>query len=769
MPPAPRLSDLVALGIVSAAALAEQIIITRFFSAAVAYHFGFLAVSIAFLGTGAAAILVFVRKNLFEGDASAVLARWTRRFALSLVVTPFALVRLDFSDSESLGWRFALNFAAACAVASLAPFAAGVVVALAIDRYKARIGTVYAFDLVGAGLGSMSVVPVLWLGPPPDLLVALGAIAGVAALLFARADARERRFAAGTSLGAVLALAVSSVTSVLYLEPRYDLPPAARKVAEHWSPIARAVAYRMPEDHPFALLFYDRVYAPVLVLRDSSLPDWRALRTGPSSIGFALGPPGKSLIIGGGGRDIYTALSSKTSDVDVIELSAVNRRVVDEDLGAISGRPYSRPRVHTTIGDGRSVLAARAEKYDQIHIGFTDTLTANAAQGFALVENSLYTLEAYEEYFDHLAPGGILNVSRCLKLVGDEALRATVLALAALRERGIDDPFHHVIVIAGHDLLGPPTGTVLARLEPFTDAEVETARRLAVERADGILLAPGGPNRGDWAALAAAPSIESFCSSHRLDVCPPTDGHPFFFHMDRLRDFGKKHGAGYHYTTSPTAILLLTLAILGVLSLAGMVLPLRLVKARAVPPLRALVYFAAIGVGFLALELVLVQRLVLFLGYPTYALSVVLSVLLVSSGVGSLWSARVSDLHRALPHALLLATALIFACAFGLGPSLARLMGLPLAARIAFATAVLCPIGLVLGTAMPLGLRRFTASYPESIPYAWGVNGVASVFTSVFATFVALHFGFVATSALAGAAYFVAFAVARSTGSQPSV
>lgn len=755
---APRLSDLLALGIISAAALAEQIVITRFFSAAVAYHFGFLAVSVAFLGTGAAAILVYVRPRWFEGDPSIALSRWTRRFALALVLSPFALVRLDFSGTEFVTFRFAASFAAACLVASTAPFAAGVVVALSIDRFRARVGVVYAFDLVGAGLGSLLVVPLLWMGPPPNLMVALGVVVAGAALLFGRGDSREQRFSLGTLLGALAALGLSGVTQILYLEPRYDLPPQARKVAEHWSPIARAVAYRMPEDHPFALLFYDRVYAPVLVLRDESLPDWKALRTGPSSIGFALGPPGPSLIIGGGGgRDIYTALSSKESRVDVIELSEVNRRVVDEDLGAISRQPYSRSRVHTVIGDGRSVLAARPDKYDQIHIGFTDTLTANAAQGFALVENNLYTLEAFDEYFDHLASGGILNVSRCLKLVGDEALRATVLTLAALRHRGVADPFRNVIVVAGQDLLGPPTGTVLARLEPFSDEEVATARRLANERANGLLLAPGGPNRGEWDALARAPSLERFCSAYRLDVCPPTDGHPFFFHMDRLRDFGKRHEGGYHYTTSPTAVLLLTLAILGALSFAGMVLPLRLAKSGAVPPLRSLAYFAAIGVGFLALELVLIQRFVLFLGYPTYALSVVLCVLLVSSGIGSVLSERARDVDRALSVALALATASIAVAAVALGPLLAGAMSLPFAIRVALAMIVLCPIGIVLGTAMPLGLHRFASRYPDGVPYAWGMNGVASVFASVFGTFVALHFGFVAASFVSASAYLVAF------------
>jgi hypothetical protein len=199
------------------------------------------------------------------------------------------------------------------------------------------------------------------------------------------------------------------------------------------------------------------------------------------------------------------------------------------------------------------------------------------------------------------------------------------------------------------------------------------------------------------------------------------------------------------------------MAVLGVLSLIGMVMPLRLARVANRPSLVSLAYFAALGVGFLALELVLIQRFVLFLGYPTYALSVVLAVLLASSGVGSLLSARVVDTHRGTRLASILASSLILVAAVGLGPALGRMMALPLGVRIALSTVILCPIGVVLGTAMPLGLRRFAAHYPESVAYAWGVNGVASVFTSVLGTFVALHFGFVAATAMSAAAYFAAF------------
>jgi hypothetical protein len=752
----PTVSIRLALAIVTACTLAEQVVITRLFSAAVAYHFGFLAISIGLLGTGSAALLLYVRSAWFRVEpVERLLALGCVAFALSLVLVPIFLVRLDFTGIQTLSPGFVLNLTAACVLASLPPLASGFVVAVAIARFPHAIGTVYAYDLVGAGLGSVLVVPLLNLGPAPTLLVVLGIGVALAAMLVAPRGSRESRASTWAAALGLLVFGLSIGTKLLYLAPRYGLPPGTVKVGEHWTALTRAIGYEQPHPEAPGLLFYDRVYAPVM----RNPVGFKELGTGPQSIGFAIAGPGPALIIGGGGgRDIYNALTSGRERVDVIELMDANRRVVDEDLAHISGSPYSRPGVHTVIGDGRSVLAARDTKYAQIHIGFTDTLSANAAQGFALTENNLYTLEAFDAYFDHLLPDGVLNVSRLLKLVGDEALRATVLTLAALERRGVADPFQHVVVVLGTDILGPPTGTVLARLTPFTEAEIATIRELASERANGLLLVPGGPNRDAWKALADAPSITSFCQAYPLDVCPPNDDRPFFFNMTRLGDLGRMGSDGYHYTASPTAILLVTLAILAVFSAFGFLLPLRLVEAGARAPLSALSYFSAIGLGFLLAEIVLIQRFVLFLGFPTYALSIVLFALLIFSGIGALFSSRWMGNRTALLLNLSLAASMIGLSSIALEPLLRQLIHLPFFARTAVSVALLGPLGFCLGVALPLGLQRFTRMYPRSVAHAWGINGVTSVLASVLGTVIAIHFGFKAASLAAAACYLFALA-----------
>jgi hypothetical protein len=474
----------------------------------------------------------------------------------------------------------------------------------------------------------------------------------------------------------------------------------------------------------------------------------------PQSIGYRLTGPGRALVIGGGGgRDIFNALGAGQRHVDVIELNQGIVDVVDHDLRRWSGSPYTLPHVSTAVGDGRSILAARDTKYDQIHIGFTDTLSANSATAFALTENNLYTTEAFDEYFDHLASNGLLNVSRLYRLVGDEALRATVLTLEALRKRGVQHPERNVVVLLGHDILGELFGTVLARPRAWTGPELARLRAIAARDGVEIAMAPGGPYRLEWAGLHAAASPGAFCAAYRMNVCAPTDDKPFFFNMRRLGDIGATPPPGYLYSIDPFRVLVLTLAILAVLCAVGFVLPLAFVRREGGRPgAGALSFFAFIGLGFLLLEVVLIQRFVLFLGFPTYALSVVLFALLVFTGLGALLSARGTP-RRMLVRALAAVTLLTAAAAFGLQPLLRALIDLPFAARVVVAVVLLAPAGLAMGMAMPIGLRRLVDLHPGGVPWAWAVNGLTSVLASALAVAIAITAGFTVATLAACACY----------------
>jgi hypothetical protein len=662
------------------------------------------------------------------------------------------LVRLDFSESFEVTAGFALNLSVACAVIALPSLAAGIVVALAIRAYTKWIGRVYAFDLIGAGLGALVVVPLLWVSDAPTLVVCLGVVALVAATLFSLPASRDRVVAFLLAAVGVGVVATSVTTSVLFLPPRFNLPTDARQLTDDWTPLSRVIAYDFPRNN-FAAVFYNRDYAPVPKVQGDHLPGWRELDTGPQSIGYELTGPGRTLVIGGGGgRDIDTALASGQRHVDVIELNEGIRKVVDEDLSHLSGSPYSRPGVSTAIGDGRSVLAARDRHYDVIHMGFAGTLSANAAAGFVLTENNLYTVEAFQEYFDHLTPTGVLDVSRIRTGgAGNEGIRLTVLVLASLERMGVQHPERNAVVVLGRDILGEETATVLARLRPFTPNELQAIGRLADERGRGVVFAPGGPYKDEWKELADAGGWRNFCTSYRMNVCPPTDDKPFFFNMNRLSQIGEN--TANEAPADPSQILMLTLGILVALSLAAFLLPLRLARDRTRPTVGSLTYFAAIGLGFLLIEVVLIQRFVLFLGFPTYALSVVLFAMLVFGGVGSSISSRLIRTRQALVVVLGGVALLTVVGAFGLQPLLRSMISLPFAARVAVSIALIASVSVGLGMAMPVGLGRFEALHPKGVPYAWGVNGVASVVASVLGVALAINFGFAITSLVAAACY----------------
>ena len=638
----PPVRVLLAVGLVAGSTLALQVLLTRVFAAVLYYHFGFMAISLALLGVGAGAILIYVRPDRFASDPlERSLARWSALYAGLLVVAVLILVRLDYTLGDEITAQFVFNLAAACVLAALPFLAAGIVIGLAVRGYASSIGRVYAFDLAGAGIGAAVVVPLMWIFDAPTLLVSLALVAALAALLFASGHRTEMRLAGGTFAGAVLFLVLAGTTGLVYLSPLGQEPEV-----ERWTPLGRVLGYLPGPELRNGNVVYDRNFGEIIPYkRGEPLPDWRPLQEGPQTIGYSLTPRGDALVIGGGGgRDVLAALTSGMRRVDVVELNHGIRNVVNDDLRDFSGGPYTLPRVHTTIGDGRSAVAESDRDYDQLQIGYVDTFSPSGAQAFALTEHNLYTVEAFHEFFDHLKPGGVLNLARPVEHNGEEALRATVLTLDALQELRGEEP--------GAQRRGDPrelrdpVPRVRVRHDPRQARAVHARRSSTTSRgwrrcgAPAIAFAPGGPNIREWGQLANASSPIAFCKAYELDVCPPTDDKPFFFNMKRLEDVGGASTTGSLGIPDPILLLLITLGILLVLAALAFVIPLFLVGRAGRPTVGSLLFFAAIGLGFLLLEVALIQRFVLFLGFPTYALSVVLFALLVFTGVGSLLSAR---------------------------------------------------------------------------------------------------------------------------------
>jgi len=319
-----------AVGLVAACALALQVLLTRVLSAVLAYHFSFLAISLALLGVGAGALAVYLRPAWAQEGLERRLARWSALLAVVLIAEPVALVRLDYSSGigSDITASFALTMALVCVLAAVPFCVAGAIIALAVRGYARWIGRIYACDLAGAAIGALVCVPLLWWFSGTTLLVALALPAAAAAALFG-----SRALGAATAAAGVVAVLLAGGTG-LYELPAHTTAQGDDPVAVHWTPLSRVIGYAPHADAKIAPVFYDRIYAPVPVRRPGTpLPDWRELSLGPQSVGYALAPGDRTLVIGGGGgRDIENALSSGQERVDVIELNRVIRDAVDDDL-----------------------------------------------------------------------------------------------------------------------------------------------------------------------------------------------------------------------------------------------------------------------------------------------------------------------------------------------------------------------------------------------------------------------------------------------------
>jgi hypothetical protein len=440
-----------------------------------------------------------------------------------------------------------------------------------------------------------------------------------------------------------------------------------------------------------------------------------------------------------------------------------------EPFRSFSGRLYEQPGVRLVVDEGRSFLRRSDERYDLVLGTMVDTWAATAAGAFALTENNLYTREAFRDYLARLAPGGVLSLTRWYQTPPDQLLRILSLGRVVLAERGVRDPGRHFIVVRGKQEGGQPlaTATVLLKAEPFTDDEVAGAEAFAERSGFEVLYTPRTRPDNDLARLVEAPDPEAFWDAFSSDVSPPTDNRPFFFQSARPSQvFSRRWSRGEWRRTN-----LGTLVLFGVVGISALVValfilgPLLLARRRLAATrgrLPFLLYFAALGAGFIVVEVVLVQKCVLFLGHPVYALTVVLFAVLLWSGIGSWLAGRVrdEDAPRALRTMLLAVAGLVVVAAFGLAPIFYALVQLPAPLRILITVLSLAPLGLALGMPMPTGLRLLAGRAPELIPWAWGVNGAASVLGSVAAIALAMRWGFDVALLTAAALYVTAMLLA---------
>jgi len=403
-----------------------------------------------------------------------------------------------------------------------------------------------------------------------------------------------------------------------------------------------------------------------------------------------------------------------------------------------------------------------------IQAGYVDTYAATAAGAFSLTENTLYTVEAYQDYLAHLTPRGIVSIQRYYEEPPQQSIRLVSLALEALRRRGDANPASHIVVVRQAD-----RASVLVKNSPFSEEDVRALEAQCARAGLELIAAPGRPGKGLYGEMLAAPDFHTVIARQTLDLSPTTDDRPFFFYVVKPMTFWRGLLPMTGERMNSRAVFLLTSLLF--VSLVACVLLIagpglagaRTARAEAARAIPAMGYFAALGLGFILVEIGALQRLMLFLGHPALALSVVLSTLLLCAGLGSR-SVRDVPLERtgaALRTRLLWILAAVAVSAWIWPPLLRALIALERPARVAVAVIALAPVGFLLGTAMPLGLKRLSAGRAALVPWAWSVNGGTSVLGSVLAMVVAINNGFTATLVVGALCYVAALVLAPRTHS----
>jgi hypothetical protein len=768
-----------AVGLASFSTIALSLLLTRVLSVTMYYHFAFMVISIAMLGLSISGVSIYLLPRFFRDRRAPLLAAgFMLLFALlslwmlkSAIDNPISLTRWR----ENLGRLGSLYLSSALTMLS-----SGFAISLAIGSAKERIGQVYAFDLVGAALGCVFVIPTVSAFGGPGALIAASGTGALSAALFALSagDLAPRPVRLGMGgLGVAAAVVLFALAAGETDAQRFGAARNPDKflgrrpvLFEKWNSFSQiTVAPAGMEDHRWIFIDADaatRLWSGSIAKNGYSAPR-RFGEVRVASLVYALRHDRTALIIGpGGGTDVISALHHGVPKVVGVEVNPIIvNDIVKGQYAAYAGDLYRDPRVTVVVDEGRSYIRRSGELYGSIQATLVDTWAASSSGAFTLSENNIYTVEAFSEFLDRLAPGGIIAVTRWYDArQPKEFLRLMAVARQALRRRGVPPAEIHRHFIMATDL--ERRGTLLLNRDPFTATEVQTLADKATEGKLRLLFAPHrptGPQAGSADKLVAhedaflasflrTPDAAGFLARLPYDASAVTDDRPFFFYNLRPADLLSivTRLTSIEINNLGVAILLALLLASIVLTALLVVLPLIIFERKAlrnesVRKLRVLGFFLSLGLGFILVEIGFMQTFVLFLGHPIYALSVVLASLLGASGFGSALSGRSTARFGLAGHvrlAVLTLAAILLVYAFALTPLFHLLLGAPLPVRIAISVVLVFVPGLLMGTLLPSGVRIANQLGAGTVSWAWGLNGAASVVGSILAMALAMNVGF---------------------------
>jgi len=786
------------LFMVTLATLMYEILLTRIFSVTMWYHFAFVAISVAMFGMTVGAILVYLFPKYFTQErAKYHLALSSLLFAISIGVSflthltiPFCYDKLYVLSIVGL-YSIMLTYV----VISIPFVFSGICVCLALTKFPRHISKLYAADLVGAAIGCILLIYTLRITDGPTAVILISLIACIGTIFFTveKGYGKLKRLAIVLSLlfatfvvtNTVLVSNQFSLLRLMWVKGKLESP----SIYEKWNSFSRirisgdpdtlvkpsgfGISSRYPFDKKVRQLTLDidASVNTVLTAHEGNLADLEFLKYDITNLVHYIRPDSTVLVVGsGGGRDILSALAFGHKSVIGVEINKDIISTVNQRFGDFTGHLDRYPQVTFINDEARSYIARQKNKLDIIQVPFIDTFAASTAGAFVLTENSLYTTEAWKLFLEQLTPNGVLTFSRWyFQDRPGEIYRLTSLASASLTQLGIKNPRNHIIIVRNMMWgkikdLPDGVGTILVSKTPFSDKDLDIIKDITKKMRFELILTPRFSFNSTFATIASGKDLKKFMKKFPINIAAPTDDKPFFFHMLRLRNmFNRelwKQGI-VSFNMKAISILGVLLIVVFGLTFLCIIVPLILTTKKTIlrGTLPFFIFFTAIGFGFMLVEISQMQRLIIFLGHPTYSLSVVLFTLLLSSGLGSYLTNKMKN-----PGLTGLATVRLFflLCVliiFGiLTPHVIKIFQSSITIlRIFVAVVTLFPLGLFMGMAFPLGMKIASNKSFFLIPWLWGINGAASVCASVLAIVISLSWGISVSFWIGFLCYFLAF------------
>lgn len=785
------------LFVVSCSALMLELALTRVFSFILWYHMTYLVVGLALLGYGAAGTALARRDDLQAADYSATIFRNCALFSLLTIIALLVTVRINWNFDIIFEGYYILILPLLFIHFMLAlPFYfAGKIIGFILTRNPQRTNRLYSADLLGAGAGTLfAVVLINHFGAISSVFFAAVMPACVAVAAGWDQRGAVRALLLGLASLLLIGAVSSSVHDLVHLKPAPGKGMESPIAYTKWNILNRiditvpihenfyfggvlSGAYSGPP--PEIRVIYQDASAPTALVKVEGTPEtFPVLGYFLQGAPYALRKqPGSVLVLGfGGGIDGLIAEHAGARhiigvDINPITLELVSHRYRDFTSGLFEGN-----RVQLVLSEGRHYLTRSRDKFDVIQLSGVDTFAAVSAGSFALSENYLYTVEAVNDLLNRLGPNGVLSYSRWLFRPPREALRLAVTIDQALRQAGIKDSRKNILIVSGGgDLYG--WADAMVKNVPFTKDEVQTLEGWAAERQFQVIYDPFQSRQNPFNAYlnGSDRDKQAFLDSYLYDVSPSLDDKPFFFQFYRWRNMwnvkAPQDSGGYSLYSMPKGIMSLVFSLgeMSIFSLMFVLLPLFGRQESAWGTRQSVSWlgmFASLGLGFIGIEMVLMQKLSVFLGGPAYSMAITLFALLVFSGVGSRISERLSaSSYRAIARMIggLLATQALELAFLDWG--VPHLLSLTQLARCVIAVIGIAPLGLLMGMPFPTLLSKAGVNSEALVPWAWGINACATVIGSVLSTIASMILGLSITWLLAmGMYFFVLLLIARLPG-----